>query len=67
MTQFKAEPQLRRSFGGKIDNFTNKLERAFEQRHLKAYLKGKQYFRFGFNAMGDPNWFKVNEIWTPVI
>jgi len=37
-----------RSFGGKIDNFTDKQERAFEKAHLKAYLKGHKVFFYGF-------------------
>lgn len=37
-----------RSFGGKLDGFKDKKERHFHQRMLKAYLKGDQYFRFGF-------------------
>jgi hypothetical protein len=37
-----------RSFGGKINNFTDKQERAFEKAHLKAYLRGDKMFNFGF-------------------
>lgn len=55
----------RRSFGGKIDNFESKVERAFEKKHLKAYLKGYETFTFGRNAVTrEPNSFVVQEIWT---
>lgn len=35
----------RRRFLGKIDNFQTKEERNFEQKHLKAYLRGDTYFK----------------------
>jgi len=37
-----------RQFGGKINGFADKHERAFENAHLKAYLKGHKVFNFGF-------------------
>lgn len=37
-----------RTFGGKIDGFTDKQERAFEKAHLRAYLRGDKMFYFGF-------------------
>lgn len=62
------EVVLKRSFGGKIDNFTSKGEQEFEKRHLKAYLKGVKKFRCGFttNSLGqrEPNWFNVIENWN---
>lgn len=59
------QKELRRSFGGKTENFKDKTERAFEQRHLKAYLKGHKRFRMGFNSVTrEPNWFEVNEVWS---
>ena len=36
----------RRLFLGKTEGFADKRERAFYQRMLKAYLKGKKGFRF---------------------
>lgn len=62
MTTEKKE--LRRSFGGKIDNFKDKTEKAFQQRHLKAYLKGNKLFRMGFDNNKKPNWYKVIEVWS---
>lgn len=59
--------ELRRSFGGKINNFKDKAERAFEDKHLKAYLKGHEKFTFGFKTVGNKReaiWFDVKEIWS---
>ncbi len=53
-----------RSFGGKTENFTDKRERAFEQKHLKAYLKGWERFRYGFDINGSPKWHTVKEVWA---
>lgn len=62
-----------RSFGGKTENFVDKQEQAFEQRHLKAYLKGKKMFQCGFKTIEKGNLFRrvpamfpVKEIWTNV-
>lgn len=59
-----------RSFGGKIKDFKDKLERDFEKAHLKAYLKGKKSFRFRYrtleNGISVPNYFEVKENWTPI-
>lgn len=38
-----------RKFLGKTKDFKDNRERHFYQRMLKAYLKGKQYFFFGFS------------------
>ena len=55
------EKELRRRFGGKTANFKAKTEKAFEQKHLRAYLKGHERFRMGFNSLtGEPNWYKVH-------
>ncbi len=62
------EKILKRSFGGKINDFTSKGEQEFEKRHLKAYLKGHKKFRCGFITNGleqrEPNWFDVIENWN---
>lgn len=34
-----------RKFLGKLSNFNSKEEKDYEQRHLKAYLKGKSSFK----------------------
>ena len=64
----KTKETKTRSFGGKIDNFTDKQERAFEKAHLKAYLKGAKTFKFGYiehPTLGRiPNIVNVKEIWT---
>ena len=36
-----------RKFLGKLKDFDSEEERKFEQKHLRAYLKGKQYFKYG--------------------
>lgn len=36
------------TIGNKVSDFVSKQERAFQKAHLKAYLKGKQYFNYGF-------------------
>lgn len=68
---FKSDDHVR-SFGGKLTDFESKEERAFEKRHLTAYLKGKKTFNFGYHTVptdfGDtrmPKKFPVQEIWTP--
>ncbi len=48
-----------RKFLGKVPAKTT-----FEKAHLKAYLKGKQIFNFGFTGIGlilIPNQFKVQQ------
>jgi hypothetical protein len=55
------QKELKRGFGGKIDNFESKAERAFEKKHLKAYLKGHKQFRHGHELDGKPKWFRVND------
>jgi len=40
-----------RRFLGKTENFKDNQERHFYQRMLKAYLKGKQVFNFGFKTV----------------
>lgn len=37
-----------RKFLGKIDGFENKQERDFENKHLRAYLKGNDRFIVGY-------------------
>ena len=67
------------TFGGKTKDFidskdengvvtqTWKQERAFEQKHLKAYLQGREYFRHGFikdetNGRTQPQWHVVKRV-----
>jgi len=41
------QPNLpQRRFLGKRDNFANKEEKIFEQRHYRAYLSGRPTFTF---------------------
>jgi len=53
-----------RSFGGKISDFKDKSEKDYEQKHLKAYLKGFKFFRHGFETNGEPAYFPVIEKWS---
>lgn len=52
-----------RTFGGKLDNFISIQERRFEQKHLKAYLRGDKYFSYGTkineNGIKIPMWFQT--------
>jgi len=59
--QARVANQGLRSFGGKLENFADNRERHFNQRMLKAYLKGGQYFRFGFDKdTGAPVTYAVS-------
>jgi len=63
------EKKTKRSFGGKINKFSDKQERAFEKAHLKAYMNGDKKFRHGFytditTGTRQPAWFDVKEIWS---
>jgi len=59
--QARVENQGLRSFGGKLEGFADNRERHFNQRMLKAYLKGGQYFRFGFDKdTGKPVTYAVS-------
>lgn len=42
-----------KQFGGKLDNFDDNRDRHFNQRMLKAYLKGATSFPFGFEKNPD--------------
>lgn len=62
-----------RSFGGILKDFKDAEEKAFQQKHLNAYLHGWEYFRHGYTDYKDPltemtyripAWFKTNEIWS---
>jgi len=63
MSKIEEPKELTRSFGGKIDGFISSLEEAHEKRHLKAYLKGKKYFRHGFYENKEPMYYDVIENW----
>lgn len=45
--------QQTRTFTGKTDNFSDPQERHFFQRMLRAYLKGAEFFYFGFKWIGS--------------
>lgn len=54
----------RRKFLGKTEDFDSKEEEKYEKKHLQAYLKGKEIFRFGYRAIKDgrePAFYKVQE------
>jgi hypothetical protein len=66
MKSGKQTTEKRRSFGGKLDGFIDKYEAHFEQKHLKAYLKGQKYFTYGLDRNRNPIYHEVKEIWTDV-
>jgi len=51
----KDKKVVSRKFLGKLTDFTSPQERAFEKKHLKAYIRGHQFFTFGFKEeqMGE--------------
>lgn len=54
-----------RHFGGKIKDFVDKQERAFEKKHLRAYLRGDKLFQYGYREgrlVGEPAIFVVKEV-----
>jgi len=42
--------KLTRKFLGKINSFIDRGEKLFEKAHLKAYLAGKTYFKYGWTV-----------------
>ena len=57
------EGKLRRKYLGKIflTSTAPLAERRFEEKHLKAYLKGKEYFTFGRTPEGDKAAYVVKQ------
>lgn len=56
--------KIRRKFLGKTEDFVDKEEQRFEQKHLKAYIKGKTQFRYGYetiNGQRFPAWHRVKQ------
>lgn len=52
------------TIGNKVKDFGSKADMAFEKAHLKAYLKGKEYFNYGFTdglTGREPAVFKVKQ------
>lgn len=49
MKKLPLPPQ--RHFLGKTENFSNAHDRRFNQRMLRAYLKGHKRFNFGFTRI----------------
>lgn len=65
MTNLQPETEEQpRSFKGKTSDFKDKQERSFEQKRLKAYLKGYDNFQYGDTRIGDrilPNYYSVDK------
>jgi hypothetical protein len=68
---FKSD-EHNRSFGGKVKDFSDKDERTKEKKHLKAYLRGRFFYRHGLESfmvgereMLKPMVHEVKEVWTP--
>ena len=63
----KTTKYTERRFLGKTEGFKNKAEERFEQKHLNAYLKGRERFRHGFSknknilGIGTPIWHTVKQ------
>lgn len=41
----------KRTFLGKTEKFADNMEKKFNQRMLKAYLAGHEYFHFGYEYL----------------
>lgn len=50
-----------RKFTGKLSGFDDKQERRYQQKHLKAYLKGHQLFQIGIDNAGFPVYNAVKQ------
>lgn len=49
-----SKSSITRKFLGKTEEFISKEEQRFEQKHLKAYLKGHNTFTFGRDEHRNP-------------
>lgn len=62
--------EKKRSFGGKlfvpkdgkVRSLANRMEKQFEEKHLKAYLRGDTRFSFGKDEYNHPVFFDVKVI-----
>ena len=53
--------KLKRKFlGFDLENLSHKMS-TFDKKHLKAYLKGHQYFTFGRDIKNEPIWHEVKQ------
>lgn len=51
---------VERKFLGKlVGPWADKYERNFEKRHLKAYIRGEEYFPYGYKEETLPNGAKM--------
>ncbi len=55
----KDKQHIRRRFTGKLSGFQSKAERNFAKKALKAYIKGKQRFQYGWDIKGNPRYVPV--------
>ncbi|MCO6149089.1 hypothetical protein [Flavobacterium sp. NRK1] len=58
---FSDKPK-KRQFLGKTDNFKDKAERSFYQRMLKAYLKGNEFFHYGYMYIANKRYPKRHAV-----
>ena len=64
----------KRSFGGQLNVFVDyknnpiggRIERNFEEKHLRAYIRGDRRFSFGFDKNHFPIWYDVKEVWSKI-
>lgn len=63
------KPVIKRRFLGKLDNFTDKVDRNFNKKMLKAYLRGNTHFSFGVDEQKKmPIMYKVlQEYYEPKV
>jgi hypothetical protein len=60
-TKEKTKRQFLGKVGNKLSDFIDKQERAFEKKHLKAYLRGEEKFVIGYDtSMGGKQTIYAN-------
>lgn len=64
MPKLPVEPETKRRFLGKTENFSSKEEQAHEKKHLKAYLKGAKRFK---SYKWDNTLLRNKLSWYPVL
>ena len=63
----RERPKWDRQFLGKVKDFDSKEEQKFENKHLKAYLKGHEQFAFGTEIINNrevPKFYEVKSTLT---
>jgi len=67
MEPVKTKSRIKRRFLGKLNGFTDSVDRNFNKKMLKAYLRGDTHFSFGLDEQKHtPIMYKVlQELYKP--